>query len=198
MIGFEREDDEITRYYEKIASHDIYGVWGTELLLRLPLKKAAPFMKADHGWEEESWQKSMLKKDHESVVAEMEDYFQFAIEKAITHRGLSSSRTVVYYLAWSWLLNDMELFKYLMDDRNYANYGCPLLLAVAQKYGMLDLLPSNAIDYEVFMNMAQGRVCGPLCQGGCGRGNPQSFRPMGILVPPNGKVSPTLILPKGN
>lgn len=196
MIGFEREDDEIVRYYEKIAPADQFGIWGTELMLRLPLKTAERFMKKDHGWTEETWQKSMLKKDHESIVNEVEDYFQFAWEKAVGHRGVSANRSVIHYLAWSWLLNDMELFKFLMEPHNYANYGCPMLLAVAHKYELLDLLPSNPLDYEVFMNMAQGRPClGSSCSRGCGRGKPGEFRPIALLVPPNGKVS-GLILPK--
>lgn len=195
MIGFEREDDEIVRYYEKIRANDIFGVWGTELLLRVPLSKAIPLMKSDHGWTEETWEKAKLKKDHETIVGEMEDYFQFGTEKALGHRGLSASRSVHHYLAWCWLINDMELFAYLMNDKNYANYGCPMLLAVAQKYDMLDLLPSNRIDYDVFMNMAQGRPCSDLCPGGCGQGTPGAFRPLAILVPPNGAVK-NLILPK--
>lgn len=193
MIGFEREDDEILRYYEKVQPHDMFKVWGTELLLRVPLDKAEKFMTKDHGWTPETWEKSMLKKDHESVLAEMEDYFQFATEKAITHRGLSASRSIAHYLCWSWLMNDMELFGYLMEDGNYPNYGCPQLLAVAHKHDMLDLLPDNVYDREVFMNMAVGQPCSKLCPGGCGRGNPGFFRPI-EMVPPAKKAG--LIVPK--
>ncbi len=178
MLGFEREDDEIVRYYEKVAKGDVFGIWGTELLLRVPLKDAEKFMKRDHGWTEESWEKSRLKKDHESVVNEMEDFFQFAWEKAVGHRGISANRSIVHYLIWSWLINDMELMAYLMN----------CLLAVAQKYEFLDLMPTNPLDYEVFMNMAQGRACVGVCQRGCGRGRPLEFRPLSILVPANGKL----------
>lgn len=195
MIGFEREDDEILRYYERVQPHDQFGVWGTELLLRLPLRKAERFMAQDHGWVPETWEKAMRKKDHESLVEELEDYFQDACEHSICHRGIHASRTVVYYLAWAWLLNDMELFAYLMEPRNYPNYGAPMLMAVAQKYEMLDLMPSNKIDFEVFARMAAGQVCSELCNGGCGMGSPGQFRPASILVPPNGTV-PSLILPK--
>lgn len=193
MIGFEREEEEIVRYYERVQPHDVFGVWGTELLLRLPLRKAERFLAQDHGWTPETWEKSRQKKDHESVVAEMEDYFQIAWEKAVAHHGRYASRSVHYYLAWTWLLDDMELFAYLMDPRNYPNYGCPLLLAVAQKYDMLDLMPSNAIDYEVFMRMAQGQICGGLCNGLCGKGTPGFFRPLPPLTAP-----PRLVLPKGS
>lgn len=193
MIGFEREHDEITRYYEKVAANDIFGVWGTELLMRVPLEKATRFMKTDHGWTPETWERAQLKKDHESLVAEMEDYFQFAWEKAVGHRGVSASRTVQHYMAWAWLLNDMELMAYLMEPANYPNYGCPMLLAIAQVYDMMDLLPSNTLDYEVFMNMAQGRMCLGVCDRGCGHGNPSQLRPMSILTPPNALK---LIVPK--
>lgn len=195
MIGFERENEEIVRYYEKIRPADQFGIWGTELMLRLPLKEAEKFMKKDHGWTEETWSKSMLKKDHESIVNEVEDLFQFAWEKAVGHRGISANASITHYLAFMWLLNDMEMFAYLMNGKNYANYGCPMLLAVAHKYELLDLLPSNPVDYEAFINMASGRPCFKNCQRGCGVGRPVEFRPMSILVPPNGKIA-SLVFPK--
>lgn len=194
MIGFEREDDEILRYYERVQPHDIFGIWGTELLLRLPLAKAGKFMKPDHGWTPETWEKAFLKKDHDSILNEMEDLFQFAIEKSITHRGNGASRCVVNYLVYAWLLNDMELFAYLMEGRNYPNYGAPMFLAVAQKYDCMDLLPMNKIDHDVFMRMSKGQICSELCNGGCRVGAPGQFRPLGLILPPNGGTQ--LVTPK--
>lgn len=188
MIGFERDDDEIIRYYQKIKPHDAWGIFGTEFLIRVPLAKAERFMSKDHGWTPETWEAAMHKKDHESVVAEIEDFFQFAWEKAITHRGLSSSKSIHYFLSWAWLLNDMELFAYLMAPQNYANYGCPMLLAVAQKYELMEFLPDNKYDREVFMRMAKGQVCSDICPGGCGLSAPGEFRPMGLILPPGIKV----------
>lgn len=190
MIGFEREDDEILRYYERVQPNDVFGVWGTELLLRLPLNKATRFLAPDHGWTPETWEKAMLKKDHESVLAEMEDYFQFGVEKAITHKGLSASRSVHHYLAWAWMIKDMEVFAYFMDPRNYPNYGAPMLLMFAQKYELMDYLPENVYDREVFMRMAHGQRCSDLCPGGCGLGTPQQFRQMNVLLPTSALIVP--------
>lgn len=187
-----RDDEEIVRYYENVKANDVFGVWGTELLMRVPFSKALRFLKADHGWDEESWEKSRLKNTKEQIMWEMEDYFQFALEKAITHRGLSASRTVHHYMVWAWLINDMELFAYFMDGRNYPNYGAPLLLAYAQKYEALDLVPDNLLDREVFLRMARGEMCSDMCPGGCGRGRPAQFREFKGLPPPQVK----LIIPK--
>lgn len=190
----ERDEDEIVRYYQRVQPHDVFGIWGTELLLRVPLKRAIPFMAEDHGWDEESWAKASKRSDKESIVWEMEEYFQFAVEKAITHSGAAASRSVHHYLAWTWLIKDLELFAYLMEPRNYPNYGCPLLLAVAQKYEIMELLPDNKIDREVFSRMANGQVCGSLCNGGCRPSAPTQFRQMQVLLP--GGQSKGLILPK--
>lgn len=191
---FQRDDEEIVRYYEKIQPHDHFGIWGTELLLRVPLAKAERMMQKDHGWTEETWARAQKKKDFESVLADMEDFFQFATERAVAHRGLTASQSIVKYMAWSWLINDMELFAYLMNGKNYPNYGCPMLLAVAQKHDMMDLMPMNPVDYQVFMRMSRGQICGSLCNGGCGHGQPVQFRPLDILLPPNGQVQNRIVM----
>jgi hypothetical protein len=193
MIGFERENDEIVRYYNGIAEHDRFGVWGTELLLRLPLRMAIPYMTTDHGWNEDTWARQMFKKDHESVYNEIEDYFQFAWEIAIEHREMASLRSIHHFLAWSWLLNDSELSKFLSDPRNYPNFGCPMILGVAQQYDLMDLLPTRKEHYEVFMLMASGKPCVEKCEHGCVVGYPRQIKPLDIAVPPNGQ---SLILPK--
>lgn len=186
---FERDDEEIVRYYERVRPADTFGIWGTELLIRLPLHKASPFMAKDHGWNTDTWTKAFRKKDSESILQEIEDFFQFAWEKSIFHHGVAASMTIHHYLAWFWLNGDMELFKYAMNPKNFCNYGCPVLLAIAQKYDLMDLLPDKPRWREVFMNMAAGKPCSQfICPGGCGEGNPQQYRPMNLLVPPNGQM----------
>lgn len=186
-MSFERGEDEIVRYYQKIRQSDLLGIWGTELLMRVSFEKARPFLKQGGGWERETWDKHMLKRDRESIVNEMEDMFQFAVEKSIFHHHQGAVGTVVHYMAWSWLIGDMEIFAYLMDARNYANFGAPMFMAVGQKYEMLDLLPDKESEKTAFLNMANGRRCNDLCISGCKKGSPTFFRPQVIV--------PKLILP---
>lgn len=197
-MSFERGEDEIIRYYEKIRPSDLLGIWGTELLMRVSFEKAKRFMKQDSGWERETWDKHMLKKDRVSVINEMEDMFQFAVEKSIFHHHQGAVATVVHYLAWAWLLNDMEIFAYLMDGRNYANFGAPMFLAVGQKYEMLDLLPDKETDKTSFLNMANGRQCNDFCIHGCRKGQPKFFREKKVVVPklllPGDAAPPTTIV----
>ncbi len=189
MKDFEREDDEILRYYEKVKINDPFHIWGTEFLLRVPLEKAEKFMSPDHGWTPETWEKSMMKKDHQSLVFEIEDYFQFSWELALAHNGMGCSKSLHHYMAWAWLLNDMELFDFCMHKSNFINFLCPVILSVGQLYELTGVLPEQQLDQFVFNNMAQGKPCLPNCQRGCGVGQPKLLRPFDFK-------SKSLILPK--
>lgn len=180
-----RTEEEIIRYYTKVQPIDVFGIWGTELLMRLPFKKARPFLAKDHGWDEETWNRTSrkFKLDKESLIAEMEDFIQFGTEHAVMHHGIGAAKSIIHYLVWLWLLNDMVLFSYLIDQKNYPNFGSPMLYAVMQEYGMLDLLPENEMDKAAFLNMAKGRPCNLLCTKGCKMGTPN-------------QIGPSLILPK--
>jgi hypothetical protein len=174
-----RSDEEIIRYYGIIERFDFFGVWGTELLLRLPLQKAIPFMKGDHGWDEESWSRTKRKRDKTSLIDEMEDYIQDAIDKAVSHKK-SCVVSLDYYRAWAWLLKDMDLFSYLIDGRNFPNFGAPMLYAVIEKYSLQDLLPDDEIKRTQFLNMALGKKCNNLCPS-CGEGRPSMVQKSLIL-----------------
>lgn len=193
--GFEREDAEIARYYDSIKAADVFGVWGTLLLMRLPLGMVNKFMRPGQKWDEETWARTRAKKDRETIIAEMEEYFQDAVEIVIRHRGISASRTLHYYMAWAWLINDMELFAYFMDQRNYPNYGAPMLYGYAQKYDQLDMLPDDPMKAEMFRRMSLGQKCSELCPGKCGGGTPKTLRPRLEIIAAT-QPSPGLILPK--
>lgn len=83
----------------------------------------------------------------DQVIGEMREYMPFAFEKALRHR------------AWLWLLGDDELVAFI-DGDHYANYGVPVLKAVARKYAF----PAPP-EIE---RWADGEPCRPGCQAGCG------------------------------
>ncbi len=182
----ERSPEEIVRYYEKIQQGDKWGIWGTELLIRVPLKDASRFLRRGNGWTEEAWSKAMKKRDSEYLVGEMEDFIQDAIERSLLHNHVIAFQSIDYYRAWSWLMRDMDLFEYLIEEKNYPNFGAPMLFAVMQQHDFLELLPEHPDDRIFFQNMAQGLKCNNLCIK-CGGGNPKFFN-RNIILPPNGEV----------
>ena len=188
-----RSDEEIMRYYRKIAPFDFFGIWGTELIIRLPLSKAIPFMGKNHGWDEESWSKAQRKLDKESILEEVEDFIQDAIERCMMHKKIAVM-SLDYFRAWMWLINDMDVFSYLTDDRNFPNYGAPMVKAVMDKYEFTDLLPNDERQKSAFLNMAMGKKCNELCVRGCGIGSPKFFKGSGIILP--GTAPKTLLTPK--
>lgn len=175
-----RSDEEIIRYYRKIQPFDFFGIWGTEFLMRLPLHRATAFMKPDHGWTEETWAKAQMKKDRESIVDEMEDYFQDAVEKVLRHTKFCLT-ALDHYRAWTWLLADMDIFAYITDDKNFPNFGAPMIAAVMQKYEFDYLLPDEEIRKSSFQNMANGKKCNEFCVNGCHNGRPNAFQKTLIL-----------------
>ena len=187
-----RSDDEIISYYRKIAPYDLFHVWATELMLRLPLQKAIPFMSVNHGWTEETWSKVQRKGDKESIVNEMEDFIQDAIERVLSHKK-TAVVSLDYYRVWAWLMKDLDLFTYLIDDRNFPNFGAPMLMAVIDKYEMKDLLPDDEVKKFQFANMADGRKCQELCIV-CGYGVPSPYQKNLIL--PNSLNPNNVIVPK--
>lgn len=69
----------------------------------------------------------------ENILAQLKSDLDFAFEKALNKRGLSSSAMRAVIKMWMWILEDD-----LQNDPsdNYAMYGLPLLKAVAIKYNL--------------------------------------------------------------
>lgn len=87
-------------------------------------------------------------------------YLDFAFEKAMDHRGISASRSVMKLREWMWLLGLDEVVAFCDDDNNYTNYGVPILKRVAAALEVP--LPDMIAAWE------DGSACTPDCQEGCG------------------------------
>lgn len=132
----------------------------------LPYEYVKEFLK--EGVTEEEWNKA-LKEDghelpatHESVVADMKSYMEFAIGKALDHRGISANRSVQKMEAWTHIIRLYDE----IDWDNYANYGAPILRQICDKMGWQEMYQDKAD----FIRMSEGKKCTPDCNEGCGMG----------------------------
>lgn len=73
--------------------------------------------------------------DREAIIADMRGYMPFAFGKAHGQRGISATRSIYHYIAWTWLIGDTEFSKEIQDDANYAPYGLTALRMICEKYG---------------------------------------------------------------
>lgn len=93
------------------------------------------------------------------VLAVMKDYMAFAWGKALDHRGISTSRSVIKMSVWLWILGDVELLAFAENSTNYRNYGVPILRKISQKYNFE--IPEEAKSWK------DGEPCQPNCEDGC-------------------------------
>lgn len=78
---------------------------------------------SDEPWRVKPWTEEAIKEQLKLDVA-------FGFEKALNQRGISASLMSDVVKMWLWVLEDE-----LQNHGNYAQYGLPLLKAVAVKYG---------------------------------------------------------------
>lgn len=156
MKGRARTDEEIVARIKEVEEKgdDIFGFIRMDLISYLPFNIAKPFLEEDTKEED----LKLHEPTREHLLDEMRKYMDFAVKKAINHRGLSASRSINHYEAWAWLMGDE------FDWENYTNYGCPILKAICEKYGFP--VPTD----EGFLRMAEGKKCGADYQCGCGEG----------------------------
>lgn len=154
-----KTQDELVERYRKISSRVLdfeSGVIGEFL----DFDHAKQFLKEDSDATPETWDKALLKADRETVIKELTDYMEFAVGKALDHRGLSSGRSINKMRGWMWLLSNNEMIDFIDDGSHYAMYGCPILKKIILKY---DLVIPEATDNEYFDNMADGNPCHSGC-----------------------------------
>lgn len=67
----------------------------------------------------------------EAVISEMQEYINFAYDKALSQRGISADRSIWKFKKWLWLLEDD-----LLNGMEYNQYGIPMLNAISKKYNL--------------------------------------------------------------
>jgi hypothetical protein len=156
-----RTQEEILHRIEERDEFDIFGFEFDEYITALDFEHAKQFLK--EGTTEAQWNESIDENNDEALRKAMIDYLNFAVEKAVNHRGISASRSVAHYLAWFWLLGDNEMVAFIEDKDNYPQYGAPILAKAHERLGVK--LPND----KLFLRMAQGECCSDGCQMGCYR-----------------------------
>lgn len=74
--------------------------------------------------------------DKAKLLKRMKDYMEFAFDKANNYRGISSKRSVMHYVAWSWLAGDKEFSGQIQNEfeNNYNAYGKDILCMICNHY----------------------------------------------------------------
>jgi len=65
----------------------------------------------------------------ENIIAQMQDYIDFAFEKAENQRGISAERSIWKFKQWLWVLEDDSI-----PTDNYCDYGIEILKCITEKY----------------------------------------------------------------
>jgi len=68
----------------------------------------------------------------ENIIAAMQDYIDFAFEKARNQRGISAERSIWKYTQWLWALDDTSI-----DVDNYSDYGIGILNQIVDEYKLI-------------------------------------------------------------
>lgn len=68
----------------------------------------------------------------ENIIEKMQDYIDFAFEKARGGRGISASRSMWKFQKWLWVLEDTEI-----DCEDYSGYGISKLEQIVKKYNLV-------------------------------------------------------------
>lgn len=122
---------EIVERLEERSKNDFLGFEINKYIYYLDYEHAKPYLK--EGVKPAEWNRPALTKEH--VLRQMQDYMEFAWDKAKNCRGISAGRSISHYIAWIWLKGDHELLAKVSDDANYEHYGKNLLVMICDFYG---------------------------------------------------------------
>jgi len=116
---------------------DMFGFEWHEYVEYLPFDKAKPLLLDGTEVTETEWKKLQPELTEAAVLEKMRKYMPFAWDKANGCRGLSSNRSIMHYIAWTWLHGDAEFSEEIQKefDENYCMYGKPILVKICERYG---------------------------------------------------------------
>lgn len=129
-----RSQDEIIARIKTRQEHDFFGFEIGDYMTRLTVDNFKPFAK--DGADLSDWVQSPG--DREAVLKELCEYATFAWHKANNCRGLSASRSLSHFIAWSWLAGDDAVSQAIIDamEDRYECYGKPILARICEHYGI--------------------------------------------------------------
>lgn len=128
---------------------DFFGIEIPDYVEYLKFPFAKEFLKPDT--KESEWESDEL--SYDGVVKKIKEYIPFAWEKANDFRGLSARRSILHFIAWSWLSGDFEFAKEIQKEfeTNFRFYGKDILVKVCNHYGIDPKLYDDSVreNYEV-------------------------------------------------
>lgn len=161
MSDIKRTQEEIIERIERVRSTDLFGAEVGNFLSALDYEHAKPFLV--DGLDEETFNAAVA---DTSPLKMAREYLEFAVEKAVGHRGLSAVRSLDNYRAWVWLLAPDRFDEF--EALPYRSYGAPALAAAATMLGFEGEWERLVKENPRIVPMSEGKPCAPDCQEGCG------------------------------
>jgi hypothetical protein len=128
--------EEIAARFKEREPRDFLGFETSEYLPYMTFEDVKPYLKPEVT--KESWEEGCPKAlTQVGVHREMLDYMEFAWEKANDQRGISANRSVLHYIAWTWLYGDREFSAKIEKEysENYQHYGKEILVMICERFG---------------------------------------------------------------
>ncbi len=136
-----KTQQQIVNRINAIKKDDFFGWQTGDLIGYLDFEHAKPFLKDDATAEQ--WEDAREKR---SPKERIDDYMEFAWDKANNCRGISAGRSLEHMKAWVWLDGGNDLLDILSQD--YDHYGKPHLVAICEHYG----INWRALDNDEWVN----------------------------------------------
>ncbi|MBF0132826.1 MAG: hypothetical protein HQL75_09615 [Magnetococcales bacterium] len=152
-----RTDMEILGRIQELETTDIFK-WESNLLITfLPFSLAKPLLAERNLHYTDQW----IDQDRSigTLVNKMSQFMDIALEMVIHHRGTKTQRSVDYFHAWVWLMEDTSLLAFMDNPDHFPQFGAPILKEICRRHQFH--WPS---DHPGLERMAQGLACHP---GGC-------------------------------
>lgn len=130
-----RTQEELLQRYNSRKENDFLGFEANEYLYRMDFETAKTTGRLNEETTKEEWEGSVTDK---TLLEVMQDYIDFAYGKAESERGISANRSIMHYIAWSWLNGDTEFSKQIEDEfeNNYHSYGKNILDMIVEYYNL--------------------------------------------------------------
>lgn len=145
---YKRDMSEIVARMEQTKKRDPFGFEWHEYAAFVPFEDIKKHLKEGADITEEQWESDRHDPYPDFIRQKLIDYMPFAWDKANNRRGISSSRSIMHMIAWTWLIGDDRLTAALehamYGDHNrldlkaipYCYYGKPQLVMVCDHYGI--------------------------------------------------------------
>lgn len=126
--------DEILKRMKERMKSDVLGFEWHEYVQYLDYEHVKEYLKDDVT--KESYETTELKRD--DIVKAIKNYMGFAWEKANDCRGISANRSIMHFIAWTWLAGDTDFSLKIEKefDEEYKNYGKDILIMICEYYNI--------------------------------------------------------------